>query len=381
MSKFIDMTGWLMQEHGVPNSKIEVLEKTVPPKEIKPHGQYWKCKCLLCDAIFTARGDVIRSGKRKTCGAHKVKNNNDIKGQTFNYLTALENTYKVSSDRTFIWKCQCKCGNIKEVSRKNLITGDVKSCGCLNKEQSQKRKIDMIGKTFNYLTVLYELPVRGQNDKRIYYHCKCKCGNECDVDGIKLRNGNTKSCGCYKRERISEIKTKNLIGQTFGLLTVKRRYEESSKDGRVQWVCTCNCGNTKIISSHQLLSGNTISCGCANSYGESSIIKILNENNIDFLYNKQYYKDLVSKNNVPLRYDFIILQNNLPIRLIEFDGPQHEKPYAYFGGDLHFQETCYNDKLKNEYALSHNIPLVRIPYTERDKITLNLLMSDKYLVR
>lgn len=382
MSKSIDMTGWLMKEHGVPNSKIEVLEKTTPPKEVKSHGQYWKCKCLLCDVIFTARGDSIRSGKRKTCGAHKIKNHDDIQGQIFNYLTALENTYKVSSDGTFIWKCQCKCGNIKEVSRKNLITGDVKSCGCLNKEQGERRKIDMIGKTFNYLTVLYELPTRGQNDNRIYYHCKCKCGNECDADGIRLRNGQIKSCGCYKSEKLSEIKTKNLIGQTFGLLTVFDRYETPTKDGHVQWYCRCQCGNIHIASGHALLNGSVRSCGCGRlSIGEQIISNILDNNNYKYVRNKGYFSDLTSENGVPLRYDFIILNNNIPIRLIEFDGPQHNKSYDYFGGENHFELTKKYDNLKNQYAFSHDIPLVRIPYKERDNITLEMLLGNQYLVK
>lgn len=34
------------------------------------------------------------------------------------------------------------------------------------------------------------------------------------------------------------------------------------------------------------------------------------------------------------------------------------------------------DKVKNEYALSHGIPLVRIPYWERDNITLEMLFGD-----
>lgn len=34
----------------------------------------------------------------------------------------------------------------------------------------------------------------------------------------------------------------------------------------------------------------------------------------------------------------------------------------------------------NEYALLHNIPLIRIPYKEHDNITLEMIMKDKYLV-
>ena len=43
--------------------------------------------------------------------------------------------------------------------------------------------------------------------------------------------------------------------------------------------------------------------------------------------------------------------------------------------------TTVNDKIKNEYALSHNILLVRIPYWERDKITLDMILGSTYEVR
>ena len=39
------------------------------------------------------------------------------------------------------------------------------------------------------------------------------------------------------------------------------------------------------------------------------------------------------------------------------------------------------DTIKNNYAFNHNIPLVRIPYTERDNITLEMIMGDKYLIK
>lgn len=34
----------------------------------------------------------------------------------------------------------------------------------------------------------------------------------------------------------------------------------------------------------------------------------------------------------------------------------------------------------NEYALSHNIDLVRIPYWERKHITLEMLLEDNFLI-
>ena len=37
--------------------------------------------------------------------------------------------------------------------------------------------------------------------------------------------------------------------------------------------------------------------------------------------------------------------------------------------------------LKNQLAQDNNIPLVRIPYWERDNITFEMLFSNKYQIR
>ena len=80
-------------------------------------------------------------------------------------------------------------------------------------------------------------------------------------------------------------------------------------------------------------------------------------------------------------YDFALLdEQNKTVRLIEFDGPQHNKPYDYFGGEEKFLRIHANDVLKNQYAISHNIPLVRIPYSKRDSIDLEDLFGDAYLI-
>ena len=58
---------------------------------------------------------------------------------------------------------------------------------------------------------------------------------------------------------MSELK--NLIGQTFGELTVIKRVE-NNKDGRTRWLCKCSCGNEKIATGKLLLKGEIKSCGC-----------------------------------------------------------------------------------------------------------------------
>ena len=52
--------------------------------------------------------------------------------------------------------------------------------------------------TYNYLTILKEVDMR--YGKR-HVMCECKCGNIVEVCYGHLRNGNTKSCGCKKKEK------------------------------------------------------------------------------------------------------------------------------------------------------------------------------------
>lgn len=54
----------------------------------------------------------------------------------------------------------------------------------------------------------------------------------------------------------------DLTNKEFGRLTVVKR-DGSTKDGRAKWLCKCSCGKEVAVSSHQLRSGETTSCGCA----------------------------------------------------------------------------------------------------------------------
>lgn len=66
---------------------------------------------------------------------------------------------------------------------------------------SIKTKVDETGNRYGKLTVLYRTDdhISSGGHKFAMWHCKCDCGNECNVLGSSLRNGNTKSCGCYQR--------------------------------------------------------------------------------------------------------------------------------------------------------------------------------------
>ena len=229
----------------------------------------------------------------------------------------------------------------------------------------------LIGQRFGHLTVIEDTGKRLH--RSIIWKCKCDCGNEHEVTSNNLNGGQVHSCG--KQDCPYHKTYDNLKGQKFGLLTAL--YPTTMKDGsHMYWMCQCECGNQHEVSSSGLKNGSTKSCGCiSTSIGEMNIKKILEDNNIP--YAEQYtFSDL--KNIKPLRFDFAIFENNKLVRLIEFDGIQHFKEQEYFTHGL--TEIKNNDIIKNKYCKDNNIPLVRIPYWERDKMTLDMLLGKEYLI-
>ena len=53
----------------------------------------------------------------------------------------------------------------------------------------------------------------------------------------------------------------NRVGLIYGRLTVLEEAGRSAAK-KVLWKCACICGNTKIVTSGDLATGNTLSCGC-----------------------------------------------------------------------------------------------------------------------
>ena len=60
----------------------------------------------------------------------------------------------------------------------------------------------LIGKKFHRLFVLKKSGKTKSGNTT--YLCKCDCGESAIVNGSKLKNGSTKSCGCLKRERFTK---------------------------------------------------------------------------------------------------------------------------------------------------------------------------------
>ena len=226
--------------------------------------------------------------------------------------------------------------------------------------RNSKPRKNLTGKQFGYLTPLYYI-------KGGKWHCKCKCGNELDVDTRNLNSGHTQSCGCLQKEKASN-NTIDMVGyENDGIIVLSKA--QSDNLGYAHWNCLCKkCGRHFISAGSAIRQGLVQSCGCSHSNGERDIAKLLMENNIQFA--KEYtFPDLVDKGR--LRFDFAIFKNNQLSHLIEFNGAQHyEQPQGSWA--IGFEELKKHDIMKQEYCKKHNIRLIIIKYNQN--YTINDLL-------
>lgn len=279
----------------------------------------------------------------------------DLTGNKYGMLTVIKEAERDKNGRR--WLCECECGNKKIILGKNLKKGNTKSCGCLKAKNPNARK-DLTGQKFGKLLVLGE-PYSGP--RGTYWKCLCDCGNIIDKPSTDLVHGNVRSCGCLKAELHSTMN--DLTGQKFGKLTALKT-EKVSNDGQRIWLCLCDCGNYTEVLAGNLRKGTTQSCGCINSKGNLEIKNFLIKNNIPFK-TEYTFKDCLSQNGNPLRFDFCIYKEEGGINfLIEYDGNIHFEYGRGWNTKESFEERVQRDKIKTNYCLTNKLNLVRISYKE-----------------
>jgi hypothetical protein len=129
----------------------------------------------------------------------------NLTGQRFGKLTVIkqaESKLRSNGRPAVMWECKCDCGNTAIVRANMLSSGNTKGCGCGRKVPKYNNIKDLTGRKFGKLTVLelakHRTAKRGVS--KVFWKCKCDCGNIKDVWVRSLTDGHTKSCGCLKNE-------------------------------------------------------------------------------------------------------------------------------------------------------------------------------------
>lgn len=131
----------------------------------------WKCQCDCGNICSYYENDLLKNKITHSCGCVQKENRKqfgnatDWTGKRQGLLTVLEclgpivdkenNSHKYD----LIWRCQCDCGNIKNIKSSNL--SQVKSCGCSSGHYWE----DLIGSILNELSIEFEREYKFNNLK------------------------------------------------------------------------------------------------------------------------------------------------------------------------------------------------------------------------
>ncbi len=139
------------------NDKMGMLT-LVEKKKRKDKKWYWLCRCDCGNTKWIRSDSLVKKNPTQSCGCLSRETQFkwvDITGQKFNHLTAVkyigEGTYHDEK-----WECRCDCGETITLTKGQLYSHGVKSCGCQNHEvrikNSQRalkklKEVDLIGGT------------------------------------------------------------------------------------------------------------------------------------------------------------------------------------------------------------------------------------------
>lgn len=187
-----DMTGWVMAEHGVPDSRWIVLERA--DDIVSPNGTIqaaYKCECN-CErkTIQVVRATSLKHGYSKSCGCIKIER-----------LQSEEHKKNTAN------KCRNKTGRVRP-------------------------RTNIIGQKFGMLTVCEQIDdyVHPSGQRFAQYRCLCDCGNYVNVVGNDLTRIETSDhkpkthCGCQTAKNQSDAQRKQNPYEIHGDVAIGTTY-------------------------------------------------------------------------------------------------------------------------------------------------------------
>jgi hypothetical protein len=301
----------------------------------------------------------------KKCGINSVKialtktNDNFIKQLNHIYGDIYDYSLVIYENDSKHVNILCHKHGIFSIRPSDLIYGrSCKLCNVVGKKISNyvdktdefiKKAYYKFGNKYDYSLVKYGV----DNKDKVNIICK--------EHGIfsQSPNSHLRGFGCIYCNRITNVDFMKKLPNIFKLKYNYKNLEIKSTAQKIKLFCKKHGYFYIKVSSH--LSGGDCQ-KCKSSKGENLIISFLDDNNIGYIYQHSFIDCFHIK---ALRFDFYIESLNL---CIEYDGQQHFNPVSIFGGLESLNKQIDMDIIKNEYCLSKNIRLLRIPYYDFNKI-------------
>lgn len=204
--------------------------------------------------------------------------------------------------------------------------------------------------------------------KKCTFHCD-KCNTDFLQTPGRLINQKIFGCGCCPTKRKTHDEFLRELGEEC-LKEYEVLDEYDTIDKKINFKHK-PCQTIFKLSPYQFITRHNKQycplCYFKKSKGELSIANFLEVNEID------YQKEFVFPDLPKRFFDFFLPQDN---SVIEYDGEQHFFAVDFFGGEEALQATKKRDQEKNQYCLTNNIKVYRIPYYDYDNI--NQILHEIY---
>lgn len=223
-----------------------------------------------------------------------------------------------------IYTCDFHGDTIKEINPKNILAKSFSPCKkCSSLKKSLNSKDNSESKEYFYGKLKNKIKSNGGvllskewTLSKNLYKIKCEKGHLFENSADKIMNSNQWCPYCCGRKGFFENSIKEIIKRKNGELLSE--YKNVHSHIKVK----CNKHNYIWSITPNNLFKDRWCPVCNLPMSEKVIYDYLKELDIDFEI--QYkFKDLVSDNNVPLRYDFTLFNNRNPCLIIESDGSDH----------------------------------------------------------
>ena len=292
--------------------------------------------CKMCRrekpprAKIRTKADVIALGTKMHKGLDTYEHTNFVNSRTKIMVTCKKHgNYEISTG-TYLQGNRCTaCG----VESKQLPLSDLKIK--VREVHGDKYTYDWDSYINSSNKMRIKCPVHGWFEQRVNTHIS---GRGCRICGVDSRR--------YSSDKVlGKIKSHFRDRYTYDKFVYVR-------DGDPV-IITCKKHGDFSKVPNELVRGNGCPA-CTESKAERTMSNILTDNGIAH----------VQEHKLPgaiYRYDFYLPKLNV---LIELDGKHHHASIAFYGGDKGLANMQRRDMLKNLLAVKHDIPLVRIKYTE-----------------
>lgn len=200
---------------------------------------------------------------------------------------------------------------------------------------------------------------------------KIKCGSCGNIFISSLNNqikneGRCFECGTKMRFRnaLNNDEVEDIINSINNNILLNKEDYINNSTRNLHILCG-QCGKntfTTNIATYKAGKNMCDSCSLKMSRSERKIKSFLDFYNIPYIQEHRF-QDCKDKRTLP--FDFYLPDYNL---CIEFDGIQHFEWQTGWCNEEIYNRCQKHDKIKNEYCKTHNIDLLRIPYTQANHI-------------